>query len=199
MDLKWKVLITFVVLYLIGVVGVGWNAYDTTDPSTASPVVESTKIIFIMLGGLGVILPTYLNVWQSLETEELIKDQVRRNKIENTFSLLAKWDNSSLFVARKFTRELKEQHSSLSPDKLKERIDQTPDLKQSIILVFNYFEAVRVSIENDRVDAEVIGNSLGGVFHDMYERFKPWIREQEVEYQNDLESLAKLLPTPTRG
>jgi len=152
-----------------------------------------------MLGGLGVILPTYLNVWQSLETAELLKDQVKRNRVENTFSLIQEWDDASLFAARKFTREMKEQHSSLSPDQLKDKINRTPELKQSIILVFNYFDSVRVSIENDRVEATVIGRSLGGVFHDIYDRFKPWIRDQEKEYQDDLEKLSKLLPQPVRG
>jgi hypothetical protein len=35
---------------------------DSTDPSKAVPTVEALKIAFIMLGGLGVILPTYLRV-----------------------------------------------------------------------------------------------------------------------------------------
>jgi hypothetical protein len=196
MTLKWKILIAFVTLYLIGVAGGGWHTYDSTSASGASPVIEAIKVVFIMLGGLGVILPTYLNVWQSLETADLLSDQARRNKVENTFSLLEKWDSTSLFEARKFTRELKEQHSKLSPDELKEKINTNPDLKQSTILVFNYFEWIRISIENDRVDATVIGHSLGGVFHDMYDRFKPWIRDRDILFQNDLEKLSKLLPDP---
>ena len=196
MALKWKILIAFVALYLLGVTGAGWHTFDSTK---VSPIIETIKIVFIMLGGLGVILPTYLNVWQSLETAELLKDQTRRGKIENTFSLIQQWDDASLFAARKFTREMKEQHSSLSPDQLKAKIDQTPELKQSIILVFNYFDSVRVSIENDRVEASVIGRSLGGVFHDMHERFKPWIRDQDKEYRDDLEKLSKLLPPHGRG
>lgn len=156
-------------------------------------MIEAIKVVFIMLGGLGVILPTYLNVWQSLETAELLKDQAQRSKIENTFKLIEKWDDKSLFDARNFTRELKEQHSKLSPDQLKSKINQTPELKQSVILVFNYFEMVRVSLKHDRVEASVIGGSLGG-FHDLYDRLRPWVREQEKVYEQDLEDLSKLLP-----
>ena len=53
MALKWKILIAFVALYLLGVAGAGWQTYDSTNPSTGSPIVESIKIIFITLGGLG--------------------------------------------------------------------------------------------------------------------------------------------------
>ena len=102
--LKWKILIGFVLLYLVGIIGAGWHTYDATDSSQAVPTIETLKIIFIMLGGLGVIVPTYLNIWQSLETAEFLEDQKQRDKIENTFHLLGKWDDDSLFEARRFTR-----------------------------------------------------------------------------------------------
>jgi hypothetical protein len=192
--LKWKVLVVFVVLYVIGIVGAAWHTYDATDPSKATPTVEALKIIFIMLGGLGVIVPTYLNIWQSLEATEQLNDQNRRNKVENTFRLLERWDDRALFEARRFTRELGDQQGSLSPDQLKTRIKEKPELRQSVILVFNYFDLIRVSVENDRVDPKVIGSALGAVFHNMYYRFKPWIEEQSKQYQQDLEKLAQMLP-----
>lgn len=194
MKLKWKLLWVVVALYLFGVVGGGLHAYGATDPTKASPLLETIKIVFIMLGGLGVILPTYLNVWQSMETAELIQDQIKRNKVENTYKMIEKWDDTALLEARKFTRDLKEKHKTLSPDQLKEKINSDADLKRSVILVFNFFEGMRVSINNDRVDAKQLGETLGGVFHDIYDRFKPWIRDQEKEYQQDLEALSKLLP-----
>ncbi len=194
MQTKWKIFWLIVVLYMFGVVGIGWQAYDSTDPLIASPFIEASKLIFIALGGLGIILPTYLNVWQSLETAAHIQDQVRRNIIENTFSLIQKWDDSALLEARNFTRLLKEQHCTLSSDQLKQKINDDVNLKRSAILVFNFFDGMRVSIQHDRIDLQIIGRSLGGVFHDMYERFRPWIREQEQEFQDDMAILASLLP-----
>ena len=126
MNLKWTLLGVFVVLYLIGVAGVGWHTFDATDSAKASPIVEVIKIVFIMLGGLGVILPTYLNVWQSLETAELLEDQVQRNKIENTVKLIEQWDDKSLLEARNFTRVLNEQQSILSPVELKSKSTKLP-------------------------------------------------------------------------
>lgn len=196
MKVKWKVLWLFVALYLVGVIGGAWHTYGATNAQDSAPLVEAIKIAFIMLGGLGVIIPTYLNVWQSLETSEVLSDQMRRTKIENTYKIIEKWDDKSLLEARRFTRELKTQHSTLSPDALKGKVDGSADLKQSLILVFNYFEQIRVSIKHDRVDAKVVSESLGGVFHDIYERFGPWIKIQNRQYQEDLEETAKMLPKP---
>ena len=193
-SLKWKILISFVALYLVGIIGAGWHTYDATDSSQAVPATEALKIVFIMLGGLGVIVPTYLNIWQSLETAKLLEDQERRDKIENTFRLLEKWDDDSLFEARSFTRGLGDQHGSLSPDQLKLKINNEPNLRQSIILVFNYFELLRISIENERVDRDIVASSLGLVFHDIYDRVKPWIKDRPQAYQDDLEKLSLLLP-----
>lgn len=88
MSKKWTILIVFVALYVLGIIGTAWHTYGIADPSLGPRSVEVIKIVFIMLGGLGVILPTYLNVWQSMETARLVADQARRNRIENTFRLL---------------------------------------------------------------------------------------------------------------
>ncbi len=190
---KWTILFIFIFLYLIGIGGAAWHTYEATDPSKAVPTVESLKIIFIMLGGLGVILPTYLNVWQSLETARLLEDQTKRNIIENTFRLLEKWDDTSLFEARKFTRELKDNQNNLSPDQLKQWIKDKPELRQSVIILFNCFDLIRISIEQDRIDEGIIKDAIGEVFLDMYGRFKPWIKEQSQSSQKDTEKLVNLL------
>ena len=117
-----------------------------------------------------------------METAKVLDDQVRRQKVENTFAVLEKWDHPSLLQARGFTRKLKLQHSTLSPDRLNEKIDAEEDLAQSIVLVFNYFENVRVSVETDRVDANLLSDMLGGVYQDIYERFRPWVNKQEPQY-----------------
>ena len=196
-SLKWQILIGFVVLYLAGIVGAGWYTHDATDSSQAVPIIETLKIVFIMLGGLGVIVPTYLNIWQSLETAQLLEDQARRDKIENTFHLLEKWDDDSLLEARRFTRELGDQRESLSPNDLKLKIKNDPKLRQSAILVFNYFDQLRISIKTERVDPEIVTSSLGTVFHDMYNRFKPWIDDQSDAYKKDLEELSRVLQKRT--
>ena len=193
MELKWKILIGFIALYVVGMVGVAWHTFDITDPQKGAPTVEMIKIIFIMLGGLGVITPTYLNIWQSVETARMLEDQVRRNIIENTFKLIEKWDDSNLFAARKFTRELKAKQNSLSPNKIRDKIENTPTLKQSVILLYNYFDLIRISIENGRVDKTIVKQSLGYTFNDMTERFKPWIKDQHKVFQQDIDKLSRLL------
>lgn len=191
MKAKWVFLAIIVLLYIAGIVGAGWHTYGATDPTKAAPSVEAIKVIFIMLGGLGIILPTYLNIWQSLETANLLKNETYRKRIENTFSLLEKWDDKSLFDARKFTRELKDLHNELSANQIRERIKNTPELRQSIILLFNYFELIRISIEHDRVAPKIIIETLGQVATDICKRFDPWLQEQPDKA--DVEKFLKLL------
>ncbi len=191
MNAKWILLVVIVLLYLAGIVGAGWHTYGATDPAKAVPSIEMIKVVFIMLGGLGIILPTYLNIWQSLETARLLEDEARRNRIENTFSILEKWDDKSLFDARKFTRELKDQHNELSANQIRERIKDTPELRQSVILLFNYFELIRISIEHDRVDPKIVKESLGPVAIDICKRFDPWLQEQPDKA--DVDKFLKLL------
>jgi hypothetical protein len=195
MKLKWVLLSFVIIFYLFGIVGVGWHTYSITDPAKNAPSVETIKIVFIMLGGLGIIMPTYLNIWQSYETARMLEDNTRRNKIENTFSLLEKWDDKALFDARRFTRELKDQKFQLSPDQIRDRIMNVPDLRQSVILLFNYFDLVRISIIHDRIDSKIVKQSLGPVALDICKRFEPWVETQPDK--DDVAELVKLLSHET--
>lgn len=200
MKLKWKMLIAFASLYALGIIGVGMHTYDASKAmSSTNASIETLKIVFIMLGGLGVILPTYLNVWQSLETANLLQEQFRRNEIENTMKIIERWDDKHFLEARKFTRKLKDQHATLSPEQLKKEINENPDLRQSVILIFNYFDYIRLSIINKRIDAKVIVSQFGEVFHDMHDRFSPWLKDQPKDYQADLKILVKLFNEHARG
>jgi len=192
MKLKWGLLVVVVILYVLGIVGVGWHTYSVTDPTKSVPSIETIKIVFIMLGGIGIILPIYLNIWQSLETSRILEDDARHNRIEHTFSLLEKWDDKSLFDARKFTRELKDQKNQLSPDQILDRIKTIPELRQSVIRLFNYFELVRISIEYGRVDPKIVKESLGRVALDICRRFEPWLEDQPST-RADVEKFMKLL------
>lgn len=194
MKLKWWLLIVFVILYVCGIIGVGMHTYAATPTDKELvPSVEAVKIVFIMLGGLGVILPTYLNVWQSLEAAKITQDQVERNRIENTFRLLERWDDKLYLDARNFTRELKDEHHNLSATQIKERIKESPALRQSVILLFNYFDSIRVSIESDRVCKKIMREQLATTYIDIHDRFKPWIETCPQEHQNHLRKLTDLM------
>jgi hypothetical protein len=197
MKLKWPILIAIIVLWICGTVGLllHINFASTPTPSGAaiptvpSGLIESVKIVLLMLGGLGVVLPTYLNVWQSLENNKMLEEKLRFDKVENSYKLIERWDTSNLFEARRFTRELKAAEKDLSPNQLIEKVEGNPKLKESVILVFNYWDGVRVSIKEQRVDAEVLRKVCRTAFCDMYKRFSPWIETQEQSYQNDLKEL----------
>jgi hypothetical protein len=172
---KWSLLGVIVVFYVLGMVGIGWSTYDKTNPDVANKIIETVKIVFIMLGGLGVILPSYLNIWQSLENSLLVQDDLKRKTIENSFQLLSKWDDKSLIDARNLTSDLKKEEQNISANELVIRINQSQELRMSVILLLNYFDLVRTSIKYKRVDKEIIKESLGKTITSICKRLEPFI------------------------
>lgn len=144
---KWHLFWAITTLCVCGTLALGYIAYTSTPPSNSSVFIEVTKTVFLCLGGLGVILPLYINATNSIEGRT-------GEKIENTFSLIEKWDDPHLFSARKLTREIRDARSSLSDDALVKKIKDDDELRQSVILVANYFEQVRFSVVNNRIDVE---------------------------------------------
>lgn len=179
---KWKWFYAIISLCLLGTGTLAVIAYGDAPAIKASPWLEATKTVLLCLGGIGVILPVYLNAVSHFEANH-------QQKIENTFSLISRWDSPELFLARKFTREIKDMHSQLSADSLIKRIKENPDLRQSVILVANYFEHIRFSLETGRIDEYMFKNSMGVTVVDIINRFDPYFTELGQEFKDDLISL----------
>lgn len=182
---KWNIFIWINVLWIFGTIALGYIAFTSEPPTGSTKLIEVAKIVFLSLGGLGVILPTYISAFNAIEARST---QV----LENTFRLIEKWDDPLMFAARKFTRELKTEKSKLSDDQLIERIEGDVELKQSIILLLNYFDQIRVSEKTGRINATLFNQSLGPVMQDYYQRFRPYVAKQGDKYLADWEEVYQL-------
>jgi hypothetical protein len=187
MQLKWKLFTVIIVFWVFGAIGIIIQISQSTPPAGSTLFIEIVKIILLLLGGLGVVMPTYLNVWQSIENNKSIQERLQFDKVNNAFNLVEKWDDPALFAARKFSRELKEIRGSISDNELLKEIDENHELKQSVILIFNYFEQLRISVMHGRVDEKIAKESLRAVFIDIYNRFLPWVKTQSQEAQDCLD------------
>lgn len=186
MKYKWHLFFMIMIFCTLGTMALGYIAYTSTPPTNSTTFIEVTKTIFLCLGGLGVIMPLYINATNSIESRA-------SSKIENTFQLIEKWDDPHLFSARKLTREIRDNRSSLSDDDLIAKIKDDEELRQSVILVSNYFEQVRFSIVNSRIDARQFKGVLGPVIKDIIKRFDPYFQTLGKAHVDDLKQLDKLL------
>lgn len=188
---QWKGFWFITVLCLLGTAALGYIAFTSVPPTNSSAFIEVTKTVFLCLGGLGVILPLYLNATNIILGRE-------SEKIERTFDLLSKWDDPHFLKARGYTRKIKKKISSISADELIKELEEggnekDPELEQSVILVANYFEHVRFSIEQNRIDVPVFKASLGPVIVDIIDRFRPYFNKQGDALIKDLDKLKKHL------
>ena len=186
MKSKWPLFWVITVFCILGTFALGYIAYASTPPTNSSTFIEVTKTIFLCLGGLGVILPLYINATNAIESRS-------SEKIENTFQLIEKWDDPHLFSARKLTRQIRDERSTLSDDDLVNKIKADEELRQSVILVCNYFEQVRFSITNSRIDVCQFKTTLGPVIKDIIKRFDPYFKGLDQQHIEDLKQLDSLL------
>lgn len=180
---KWPIFIWIIVLWSLGTVALGYTAFTSTPSTNSTAFIETVKIVFLALGGLGVVLPTYISAVNAIEAR-------CSEKLENTFKLIEQWDDPLIFEARKFTRELKKRKDSLSDIALVDEIDKNPELKQSVILLINYFDRIRVSEETGRIDVALFNRSLGVVMSDYHHRFRPYVATLGVLYGRQADYLA---------
>ncbi len=141
---KWPIFYGVALTCLLGCLALIYGTYQMEPPQNSSTFIEVTKMIFLCLGGMGVLLPITLSVMNSQE-------QRKFEKIENTFDLISKWDDEHLLKARNYTREIKKNRKNISDEQLIAQIEENEELEQSVILVTNYFEHVRFSLKQNRI------------------------------------------------
>jgi hypothetical protein len=180
---KWKMFWIFIGLYTCGVIGFAWHTYSAsvllqqTQP-TIVPTLEAIKMVFVMLGGLGVIAATYFNVINSIEASKSAEHRLMFDINENTYRLIQDWDAPALLEARRYSRELKAKRRDLSTNDLIKEIEANPKLKESLVLLLNYFEQMRISVNTKRIDSRLLADSMNLIFFDILERYKPYISEK---------------------
>ena len=152
--IKWIITILWIML----TIAIGWNVYSNVEE--AKKISETVNIFLLMLGGFGVVFSILHNTESIIENSKQIKEKKKIDKIENTYNLLKDWDDKNLFKARKLTREIKDRRDKISNNELIKNIDSDPELRQSVRLVFNYIENVRFSIKLNRIDIDILKESL---------------------------------------
>lgn len=183
---KWWYFVGMTLLLSAGVAALTAMTYQSQVPANSTQLAETVKTLFAALGGAGVLLAITLNVFNSIE-------QRTYDKIQNTFDLLTKWDDQHLLKARGLTRAIGKMKSSMSDNELLEKINNSDDLEQSVILVLNYCEHVRFSIVQDRVVVEQFKESLGPTITGIIDRFKPYFDTKPEQVRTHLAQLKELL------
>lgn len=72
-------------------------------------------------------------------------------------------------------------------------IEQSEDLKNSVILVLNYFEHIRFSLNTERIDQDLFKRSLGATVVKIANRFMPYAEKISQETVTDLQELIEKL------
>lgn len=186
MRLMWIIFWVLAASMLLASFVVARTVYGIQAPPTSTSLFEAIKAFLLCLGGASVILSTYFTAVNAFV-------QRRSDIIKNTFDLVTSWDDPHLFQARKLTRRSKETREDTSNNKLIDEIEGNEDLKNSVILVLNYFEHVRFSLKVGRADKDLFKEALGPTVIDIVDRFMPFAKKQGAQVAADLEDLKKRL------
>ena len=186
MRLMWWIFWVLAATMLLAALVVARTVYAIAPPATSTALFESIKAFLLCLGGASVILSTYFTAVNAFL-------QRRSDVIKNTFDLLTRWDDPHLFQARKLTRRAKDTREDTSNNQLIDEIERNEDLKNSVILVLNYFEHVRFSLKVGRIDKALFKEVLGATVLDIVDRFMPFAKKQPPQVAADLEDLKKRL------
>jgi hypothetical protein len=165
-----KIKLGFSLFWSVIAIFICYTTYELAEET--KKILETIKIFFVILGGYGVLISIIHQSETIIMNNKQIEDKIQFDKIENSFNLLKDWDNPSLLEARKYTRKIKELRPSISDNTLLDEIKKNEDLNHSLIMTFNFWEQVYLSIKNDRVESNILKTSFKDTYIDMYDRFK---------------------------
>ena len=119
------------------------------------------------------------NIMEQKVTDSQNKEKERiYDQNKNTQMLLLKFDDGVIYKARQFTREITT--AELGTDLILSRItadtEEGKALKDSVIMLFNYFDHIRIAIKMDIVNKEIIIDALGETIIEICGKFDKWVK-----------------------
>ncbi len=156
-------------------------------------LVKMVELAATMLAAAGVMLATYISYRQAKDALSRTAAERKRDKLEETFRLIEKWDDPHFLDARKLSVALGKEFKKTSPDDIVKKVDDDAELRSSVSLMLNYFDFIRLSIKHDRLDLEIIKKQLGPVAIITLDRFDAWIKTQNQIYQTDIAEFRRFL------
>ena len=153
----------------------GWESYAGNQS-----ILESIQsFVAPFSAGFGVLIPMF--------TAAINSENDRKFKvIENTYQLIAKYDDPHFAEARKFTRKVKKEDGIISSEYLMRQIENNEELEHSIILILNYIENSYMAIESGRVDKEIFKRYLGEVIYGFINRFDNYIKKYSLKKDQEI-------------
>ncbi len=173
-------------------VGAGQASVWLSQPE-GQRLIKMVELGATMLAAAGVMLATYISYRQSKDAFNRTAAESKRDKLEETFRLIEKWDDPHFLAARKLSVALGKEFSKLSPEAVIEKVNNDPELRSSVSLMLNYFDFIRLSIKHGRLDVEIIKTQLGPVAIITLDRFDAWIKNLNSVYQADIAELRRFL------
>lgn len=209
--LIWTPIVLIVLVYVV----FAWSSYQqlqatlNSDTKLTEAIKQSqlTQHIFLWIGGLGVVLTAilssisnialYLQLRQDSDLENTRQREeknrhdnlLHRQKMENTFLLISQWDQPSLLLARRHTRPHANKKDDISATDLSKLVEDNSELLDSVVLLLNYFDYVRISALHDRIHLDVFRSSLGVTASNIAERYLHWSSQR---YMNHPEATSEL-------
>jgi hypothetical protein len=180
------------VVAIVVMIGAGQVSVWLSQPE-GQRLVKMVEVGAAMLAAAGVMLATYISYRQSKDALNRIAEERARDKLEETFRLIEKWDDPHFLSARKLSVALGKESSTLSPEAVIAKVENDPELRSSVSLMLNYFDFIRLSIKHERLDLEIMRTQLGPVSIITLDRFNAWIKTQASVYQQDIAEFRKMM------
>lgn len=150
-----------------------FSAYASA--TSGNELVDTVKMAILMIGGLGIVVSIVYQAESMVHSTNQLSAKIAFDKVENSFDLMKHWDNPSLLDARKYTRKIKKK--DISEFDLIAHIEGSSNLEHSLVMTFNFWEQVYLSIQENRVNNKLLKKAFGQIYCDMYGRFKAWVNK----------------------
>ena len=181
---KWAILGTLAVCWVF--VTAVYSIWFVFVPADSSRLFETVKFLALSVSAFGVLFSALLTSFNSLEASANVSERIAFDRMENSFEFVRRWESPVLKEARDWTRKIRKEQQSLSPDALRTKIRSDEGLERSVITMFNFFEEMELSIQHSRVEPKLLKRTFGTTYCSVHGRFSPWIETDMDAIQRGL-------------
>lgn len=131
------------------------------------------NLILLGIGSIAMLYTGIITAYMFYNAKDSFDKQLGYDKSISTQNLLFKFDESVLVKARKETRTI--HNNQKGKEEILSKIEDDDKLKNSVIMLFNYFEHVEIALRMEIVDENIVREALKDTVLDICDKFSLWI------------------------
>jgi len=135
---------------------------------------------------LTVVIAGAAGIYSAYYVGAALQLKIERDHQQASFTILEQVEQAEFIQVRHFIEKEVQDHERLSDEVLYQKVAQTPNLEDAVVIVLNVLEKISISIRHDYVDENILYEYMKMIVERTHESLRGYIEQLRKQKKSNL-------------